>query len=64
MIVLKDLYPSITVEYLGDCINIFNECFSLYSKNNCDSKNTCNYINNKSTICDKKISFIINKLVY
>jgi hypothetical protein len=45
-------------------IKDFNECFSLYSKNNCDSKNTCNYINNKSTICDKKISFINNDMYY
>jgi hypothetical protein len=49
-------------------IKEFNECFSLYNKNICEFNKlspVCNYIiNNKSTICDKKISFINNELYY
>jgi hypothetical protein len=44
-------------------IKEFNECFLLYNKNT--QQNTCcNYINNKSIICNKKISFIKNDLCY
>jgi hypothetical protein len=51
-------------------IKEFNECFLIYDKNNCDNKDNkdnkdiCNYINNKSTICNKKISFINNNVYY
>ena len=51
-------------------IKDFNECFLIYTKNNGEikdngeNKNICNYINNKSTICNKKISFINNNVCY